>query len=508
MALTYPRMAAALLLSGIVGASVAVPADSALAEARRDFVSGPWKGYAMFFSEDGRFNGCAAGVPHADRPWLALNYRGDGLTVAVRNAPWVLRDGRRVAARLSVDDLWRADVTASSMRSAGVSRSPILSIVVDDIEGFLKSAADAGALTVETAGDRVSFPLAGARPMIAKLKRCHRRGAAVQRKADGYKRKASDFFVPQEDARAFALWADKLSRLAHSANTIVGIADLARLTIDRLLSGKLPPRAAPLMFGFVLSPARQAMEAADRKFADLAAFEPASGDRRLSRALRALTAKLFAKASDILRDSEAAAQAASRGEWGALRKLRASLVRRSHLSYAGDNVFLLIRNATLTDGHVEYHVNRAAEITNRMSARLIGTAINTPRDTLTAKMPALIAGSRNRLAQARRWIASGRALLKARRADVPRTQEARAEDHSPALLKAYADLLQEEEALADRFAAALTEAEAAIPDEAPMPKPVLWRLVHAGEKSAAALIQRRFALRMERGAAAEALEGR
>lgn len=493
----------ACVLSAMLAAWAVFPADPALAELRRDFVSGPWKGYAMFYSHDGRFNGCAAGVPHADKPWLAVNYQGDGLTVAVRNAPWALRDGQSVAARLSVDDAWRADATANAMRSAGVPRSPILSIGVDDIEGFLQSAAGASTLTVQTGGDGLSFPLAGSRRMIASLKRCHLRGTALQRKADGYKHKASDFFVPQEDSRAFMHWADKLSRLAHSATTIAGTADLARLVIDPLLSGEIPARAAPVMFGFFLSPAREAMQAADRNFAELGKFEPASGDRELSRALRALTARLFAKAKDILRDSEAAAQAASRREWGALRKLRASLVRRSHLSYAGDNVYLLIRNAALTDGHVEYHVNRAAESTNHLSIRLIGTVMKTPRDALTAKMPALIAKSRNRLAQARRWIASGRALLKVRRADAPR-----AENYSPALLKAYSELLQEEEALVDRFAAALTEAEAAIPDKAPVPKPVLWRLVHGGEKSAAALFQRRFALRLERGAAAEALESR
>ena len=77
-----------------------------------------------------------------------------------------------------------------------------------------------------------------------------------------------------------------------------------------------------------------------------------------------------------------------------------------------------------------------------------------------------------------------------------------------ALLEAYTELLQEEEAMVGRFAAVLTEAEAAIPDKVPMPKPALWRLVHAGEKSAAALLQRRFALRMKRGAAAEALRDR
>lgn len=503
MAQTSRRGAAFFLLSAITGTWVAVQAGSALAELRRDFVSGPWKGYAMFYAEDGRFNGCAAGIPHADKPWLAVNYGVDGLTVAVRNAPWMLRDGQSLAARLSVGDLWHADVTANAMRSAGVPPSPILAIDVDDVEGFLQSAAGAGTLTVRAAGDRVSFPLAGSRRMIESLKRCRLRGTALQRKADGYRRRASDFFVPQEDARAFARWADKLSRLAHSATTIVGTADLARLAIDPLLSGEFPPRAAPVLFGFFLPPMREAMRAADRNFADLEKFQPASGDRGLSDGLKALMARLFAKARDVVRDSEAAAQAASKREWGTLRKLRASLVRRSHLSYSGDNVYLLIRNATLTDGHVEYHVNRAAESTNHLGVRLVRTVLTTPRDALTAKMPALIAKSRTRLAQARRWIASGRVLLKAHRADASRT-----ENHSSALLKAYTELLQEEEALADRFAAVLTEAEAAIPDKAPMPKAVLWRLVHGGEKSVAALLQRRFALRLARGAAVEALEGR
>lgn len=508
MARMSSRKAVVFLLIGIVGAWIAVPADPALAELRRDFVSGPWKGYAMFYADDGRFNGCAAGMPHADEPWLALNYQSDGLTVAVRNAPWGLKDGRSVAASLSVDDLWRADVTANSRRSAGVPSSPILSIDVDDVEGFLQSVAAARALTVRAAGDRASFPLAGSHRMIASLKLCLHRGTALQRKADGYKRKASDFFVPQEDARAFARWADKLSRLAHSATTIVGMGDVARLVIDPLLSGEIPARAATAMFELIFSPARDAMRTADGNFDDLGKFVAASGDPGLSDILRAVTARLFAMARDVLRDLEAAERAASKREWGDLRKLNARLARRSHLSYAGDNVYLLIRNATLTDGQVEFHVNRAAENTNNLNIRIIRTVTNTPRDALTTKMPALIAESRSRLTQARRWIASGRALLKARRADAPRTKAARAENRSSALLEAYVELLHEEEALADRFAAALTEAEATIPDKAPMPKRVLWRLVHGGEKSAAALLQRRFALRMKRGAAAESLQDR
>ena len=503
-----PHKAAVFLLLGILGTWVADPADSALAELRRDFVSGSWRGYAMFYAEDGRFSGCAAGVPHAKEPWPALNHWGDDLTVAVRNAPWNLRDGQRVVARLSVDDLWRADVTANAMRTAGVPPSPILSIDVDDIEGFLQSVTVANTLTVHAEGSRVSFPLEGSRPMIASLKRCLFRGAALQRKADDYERKASDFFVPQEDERAFAHWADKLSRLAYSATAVVGTADLARLAIEPLLSGEFPARAAPIVFGFILSPAREAMRAADRNFADLGEFQPGSGDRQLSRFLRALTARLFARARDILRDSESASQSASRREWAVLRKLRASFLRRSHLSYAGDNVFLLIRNAVLNDGHVEYHANRAAESTNHLNIRLIRTVMKTPPDALTAEMPALIAESRTRLVQARRWIASGRALLKAHRADAPRTEEARAENYSPALLEAYTGLLREEEALVDRFTAALTEAEAAILVDAPVPEPILWRLVHGGEKSAAALLQRRFALRLKRGAAAESLEDR
>lgn len=502
MAPISPRRAA-VLLSGIVGTWTALQADPARAELKRDFVSGPWKGYAMFDAEDGRFNGCAAGVPHAQEPWLTLNYWGDGLTVAVRDAPRKMMERQSPVARLSVDDLWHADATAEAMHSAGVPPSPILAIDVDDIEGFLQSAAGASTLTVRTAKERVTFPLAGASRMIESLKRCHLRGTALQRKADGHKHKASDFFVPQEDARAFTRWADKLSRLAHSATTLVGTADLARLAIDPLLSGKFPPRAAPVLFGFVLPPMQDAMRAADRKFDDLGEFEPASGNRYLSRSLRALTARLFARARNILRDAEAAAEAASEREWGALRKLRVRLVLRSHLSYAGDNVYLLIRNAVLTDEHVEYHVNRAAESTNRLNIRLIGTVMKMTPDASTAQMPGLIAESRTRIAHARRWIASGRELLRARRADA-----ARGKNYSPALLRAYAELLHEEEALADRIAAALTEAEAGIPQNAPMPRSVLWRLVHGGEKSAAALLQRRFFLRMERGAAAEALEGR
>lgn len=508
MARMSSRKAVVFLLTGIVGAWIAVPADPALAELRRDFVSGPWKGYAMFYADDGRFNGCAAGMPHADEPWLALNYQSDGLTVAVRNAPWGLRDGRSVAARLSVDDLWRADVTATARRSAGVPSSPILSIDVDDAEGFLQSVAGARTLTVGAAGDRVSFPLASPRRMIASLKLCLHRGTALQRKADGYNRKASDFFVPQEDARAFARWADKLSRLAHTTTTVVGMADMGRLLIDSLLSGEIPARTAQAMFRLFFSPARDAMRTADGNFADLGKFEATSGDLGLGGVLRTLTASLFAMARDVVRDCEAAERAASNREWDDLRKLRASLVRRSHLSYAGDSVYLLIRNAALTDGQVEFHLNRAAEHTNNLIVRLIRTVMDAPRDALTAKMPTLIADSRTRLAEARRWIASGRALLEARRADALRAGEARTEDHSPALLEAYAESLREEEDLADRIAAVLTEAEAAIPDNAPVPEPVLWHLIHGGEKSAAALLQRRFALRMKRGAAAEALQDR
>ena len=498
-------------IAAVLALSAACPSDIALAGAKRDFVSGPWRGYAMFDDGEGRFRGCSAAIEGRDDPALVWThwYDREHLEIKVQNPPWTVRGGEDFRVTLSVDDAWRTDAPARVLAALDASRPVFLSILGADVEALPEAAAGGRTLTVERAGERpLSFSLSGADRMLEGLERCHRRGIALQRKAGGGAVKASDFFVPQEDAEAFARWAEKLSRYTHAAVTLVGMGDGVCRSVERLSSGPVDPRLVKFLLGIAVSPAAEATEKAQRAFADLDAFEPASGNRDLSVVLRAMAEGLLEKAEDTLRDSQHLIPAMSRGDSKETRRLYAAIARRSYLSYAGDNLYLLVRNAARSDRNLEYHLNQASRSINLMNVALVNAILFLPDDALAAKMPALIASSRGHIRDARGWARSGRAILTARLADAMRLEESRASRDRIALLGLYAESLDEEETLADRFAAALTEVETPAQSGTAPARGEFMGLVHGGERSAAALLQSRFALRLKRGAAHEGLEGR
>ena len=487
----------------------ACPPGHALGGGKRDFVSGPWRGFTMFDSEQGRYQGCTAGWPSGDKPWLVWNFWGDGAEVVVRNAPWILRKGQGFPARLSVDDARHADARAEVTRGSDANRPSILRIVPQDVAGLLRRAAAGRKLTVEL-GDkrRLSFSLAGTRGMLASLDRCHRRGVALQRKADESVYKASDLFVAQEDAEAFARWADNLSRLAHLVTTVVGLGDGVRVAVEQFSGRGDDPRLLKFALRFGLTPAEQAMERVRRGWAELEPFESASGTRGLSEVLRELTQKLLNKAEDMLRDAQGLWPAMSKGDRKETRRLYSAIARVSYLSYAGDTVYLVVRNASRAQEDLEYHLNRASQSINLMNVALINPILFLPDDALADKMPALIAESNGHIHDARRWARSGREILQDRLAEILLMEDSPASRDRIALLGLYARSLDEEEALADRFEAASEVVEAALSGGAPLSEIEYRSLVHGGERTAAALLQGRFALRLKRGAAHETFEGR
>ena len=76
------------------------------------------------------------------------------------------------------------------------------------------------------------------------------------------------------------------------------------------------------------------------------------------------------------------------------------------------------------------------------------------------------------------------------------------------MLGLYTKAFNEEEALADRFEAALTEVEAGIGRGTALDKATLRPLVHGGYSTAAALLTGRFTLRKKRWAAEGSLSAR
>ncbi len=500
------RRVAARVLPLILGFWAACPPSPAFAETKRDFVSGPWGGYAIFDSETARFLTCSAGVPSGEKPWLLLSYWGNAVEFTVRNAPWRLQEGQGFAARLSVDDAWHTDADAMVLHGSSAAEPSIFSIMSKDVEAILRNAASGRRLIIERAGERrLSFSLSGAGRMLDSLKRCHRRGVALQQKADESDLKARDFFVPQEDAEAFAAWADELSKSAHLATTLMGMGDGVCRVVERLSRGEIDRKIARFAMGIILFPPGKAIEIARKEFAELDGFEPASGDRDLSVVLQAMTEGLLESAGDMLRDSRGVMTAVSRGEEKEAQKLYFALSRSSYLSYASDNVYLLIRNATRDNEQPEYHLNQASRSINLMNIALVNAFMLLSQDALDEKMPALIASSKGHIRDARRWARSGRAILTARLADAMRREESLASLDRIALLRAYVASLDEEDALADRFAAALAEIEPTIRSGAAVTEAHFWSLVHGGMRTAAGLLARRFALRMKRRSAAEAL---
>ena len=197
------RRVAARVLPLILGFWAACPPGLAFAEPKRDFVSGPWRGYAIFDSETARFLTCSAGVPSGEKPWLLWSYWGDGVEFTVRNAPWRLQEGQGFAARLSIDDAWHTDADAMVLHGSSAAEPSIFSIMSKDVEDILRHAASGRRLTIERAGERrLSFSLSGARRMLESLKRCRRRGTALQQKADESDLKARDFCGEQRQDRA------------------------------------------------------------------------------------------------------------------------------------------------------------------------------------------------------------------------------------------------------------------------------------------------------------------
>ena len=482
----------------------ACPPGHAVAGGQRDFVAGPWKGVALFGSEDKRFRGCTAGVPGPEQPklvWIHWNDRG-GAEVTVRNPPWTLREGQTFQVRLSIDDAWHVDAAAEVLEASGGSRPASFSILPPDLPAFLGSAASGRTLTIEREGEsRFSLSLSGVGRMLDKLDRCLHRGIALQRKADDGDYRASDLFVAQEDAEGFARWADELSKSAHAVTTVFGLGDGVRLAVNRLSGGKAEPQLIEFLLRFALDPAEKEMETIRREWAELPEFHPHSGDPGFSEVLRESTQGLLDKAESMLRDAQGVLPAMLEGDRQETRRLYAALARRSYLSYAGDNAYLTIRNASRSHEDLEYHLNRASRGINHMNVALIESILFIPDDALAEKMPALIATSKDHVRDVRRWSGSGREILIDLLSDTLRMEESQAVRDRIEFLGLYAKSLDEEEALAHRFEAALNEVEKTIGSGA-SPTPAQYRsLVHGGEKTAAALLARRFSLRVERGAA-------
>ena len=428
----------------------------------------------------------------------ALELLGNAVEFTVRNAPWRLQEGQGFAARLSIDDAWHTDADAMVLHGSSAAEPSIFSIMSKDVEDILRNAASGRRLTIERAGERpLSFSLSGAERMLEGLERCRRQGTTLQQKADESKLKAELIFIPQEDADAFARWADRLAILTHGAAALVRFSDSVRRVADRFARREVPAEVANFGYRLNLGFARKTMDRLDPEFAELRVFQPASGDDTLSGALRGMAAGLLERAKDTLSDTEALMAATARGDMEAVDRLRFALAKRSYLGYAGDNVYLLIRNLTRSNEQVEYHANEAAQGINRLNIDLVNAALLTHPDTLASKMPALIASLRNHIRDARRWIRSGKALLADRLADASKMADPTASQ----ALRISGELLDEEAALADRFEAVLGEAEAALRAGGPQPEAVRARLVHGGARTASALLERRARLRFKLGIA-------
>ena len=303
--------------------------------------------------------------------------------------------------------------------------------------------------------------------------------------------------MPQEDAEAFAAWADRLAILAHEAAALVRVGDPVRRAADRFARREVPAELANFGYRLNLGFARKTMDRLDPEFADLYVFQPASGDDALSGALRGMAVGFLESAKDTLSDTKALMAATSRGDMEAVDRLRFALAERSYLGYAGDNVYLLIRNLTRSNEQVEYHANEAAKSINRLNIGLVNAALLMHPDALVGAMPALIAASRDHIRDARRWIGSGKALLADRLAEAANA----AESPTAQALRISGELLDEEAALADRFEAVLSEAEAALRAGGPLPGALRARLVHGGARTASALLERRARLRFKLGIA-------
>ena len=183
----------------------------------------------------------------------------------------------------------------------------------------------------------------------------------------------------------------------------------------------------------------------------------------------------------------------------AVERLRYALAKRSHLGYAGDNVYLLIRNLTRSRAQVEYHANEAAKNINRLNIKLVRAALLLHPDALAKALPDLIADSQDHIGDARRWIGSGKGLLAERMAEAMNLPEPQASRDRIESLRPHAELLDEEAAVADRFEAVLGEAEAALRAGGSLPVALRARLVHGGERTGAALLLRRVQLRFKLG---------
>ena len=495
----------------VLAALAAFSPDLAFAGPQRDFVSGPWNGYAMFDEGEGRFRGCTSAVEGRKGPMLVWIRWADRkrVEVNVRNPPWTLRKGRVFRVTLSVDDAWRADAAARVLARSGGSKPAFFSLSGEHLTAVPRIAANGRRLTVEREGENpLVFSLAGAGPMLESLARCLRRGIALQRKADENDLKAKDFFVPQEDAEAFARWANKLSRTAYSATLIVGLGDPISRVVERFSVGPAEPAAIKFVFNLTLSPMRDEMALAMHEFTELGTFETATGDRDLGVVLRAITASLLREGQDTLRDTEGVMAAMLQGDDNERMRLYATIARRSYLSYAGDNIHLLVRNAARSARQLEYHLNQASRSINLMNVDLVNAILFHRIEPLTVELPELIGSSKEHVRNARRWIRSGRAILAERLSDPALKEDTQASRDKRALLDLYAMSLDEEEALADRFAAALTKVEAETGGGSPLDKTVLRPLVHGGHATAVALLDKRFTLRRKRWDAEESVRAR
>lgn len=505
MACRYGRMAAAIAL-----AAACLP-DLAVAEWKRDFLARPWSGYAFFDSENSHVLGCVAGAEGDGKPALAWTRWADrdDVEINVHHSPWTFREGGEFRVALSVDDAWSATATARLSPESGDSKARVFEIVGEAAGALPEAAAKGRKLKVERAGETpLSFSLSGVGRMLESLDRCRRRLVTLQKWTNEIGLRAADFFVAQEDARSFARWSDKLSRFAHAGVTLVGLGDDICRAVDGLSSGGYAARIAKFVLGLAVAPASEVLAEIQKDFAELEAFEPASGDSGTGVVLRAATGRLLVHGETVNRAVKKLLSAISQDDDAESARLCAAISRYSHLGYVGDNVYLTIRNASRSEEEFEYHLNQASWHINKMIARLVKKLPSLSDDALAAQLPALIAASRDRILNARRWSVSGRQVLAGGIADAMFRDESQASPERMALFEAYERSMQAEDALADRFEGILDEVEAALRDGAPLSETKYLSLVHGGQGSSAVLLQDRFTRRIERGAAQETFEDR
>ncbi len=496
------RRAAAGLILSMLAVWIVLPVDRAAAKAKIDFVSGRWTAFALFAPEEHRFLGCTAMAQNGEAPSLIWNYWTDGLELRIRNAGWNLTEGQRLPVTLSVDGAWHTKGTANVLRRTRGSGSQPIRIGIDDEDGLARNASRGGTLTVRAGVEQLSFSLRGGQEMLSGLWHCRQRGELLQLAADRKREKALDKFVAQQDAAAFTLWADGLAASAQTAAATVGLGDGIRLGVDRIFAGQVLPKEAAFAFRFAIGAIRQDYETAQLSHEKIADFRSAVGDNSLSRVLRALTDQLWQEAKIVAGDSQRILEAASGGDVNGLRKPYMALARRSYLSYAGDNVYVLIRNAARTMLETEYHANEAAHALNKANVRIVNAVLWTSDDALAAEIQAVIEESRGHIKNALRWIASGRAMLEEELA------EAANDERRIEMLRLHGALLDEEEALADQLADGLTAVETAIGSGRPLGMRILGRILHGGERTAAAFVQRRLNLRKQRDRVASELGAR